>query len=212
MNTRSRFLVGLLVAILLFAGTVALLRAGFYGWTMFVLLPLLIGGLSAWVFRPDTGARAAKLGALTVFVSTLVLLALGQEGAICILMSLPLAAPLGALAAWLVYRAQSSKLAARGVTMIILLPPAVLTWDTSASPPVFEVHSRVEIAASPAQVWKHILTLSELPEPQEWFFRAGLAYPREARIEGSGLSATRYCDFSTGPVVEPIEIWDEPRL
>src|SRR5262249_49732970 len=26
------------------------------------------------------------------------------------------------------------------------------------------------------------------------------------------LSATRYCDFSTGPVVEPIEIWDEPRL
>jgi hypothetical protein len=33
-----------------------------------------------------------------------------------------------------------------------------------------------------------------------------------ARIEGSGAGAIRYCEFSTGPFVEPIEVWDEPRL
>lgn len=27
-----------------------------------------------------------------------------------------------------------------------------------------------------------------------------------------GVGAIRYCDFSTGPFVEPIEIWDEARL
>ena len=27
-----------------------------------------------------------------------------------------------------------------------------------------------------------------------------------------GPGATRYCEFSTGPFVEPIEVWDEPRL
>ena len=64
----------------------------------------------------------------------------------------------------------------------------------------------------PEQVWKHIVTFSELPEPQEWFFRAGLAYPKLAHIEGTGVGATRYCEFSTGPVVEPIEVWNEPRL
>ena len=40
----------------------------------------------------------------------------------------------------------------------------------------------------------------------------GLAYPKKVRIEGEGTQATRYCDFSTGSFVEPIEIWDQPRL
>ena len=39
--------------------------------------------------------------------------------------------------------------------------------------------------------------------------RAGLAYPMRARIEGSGPGAVRYCEFSTGPFVEPIVTWDE---
>ena len=47
---------------------------------------------------------------------------------------------------------------------------------------------------------------------REWYFRAGLAYPMRARIEGLGPGAIRYCEFSTGPFVEPIEVWDEPRL
>jgi len=36
----------------------------------------------------------------------------------------------------------------------------------------------------PEQVWKHGVAFSKLPEPQEWFFRAGLAYPKRARLEG----------------------------
>ena len=77
---------------------------------------------------------------------------------------------------------------------------------------VFEVRSAVEIAASPERVWKHVVSFSDLPEPEEWYFRAGVAYPRRARIVGSGAGAVRYCEFSTGPFVEPIQVWDEPRL
>jgi hypothetical protein len=33
--------VGLLLSIVLFAGSVALLRAGIYGWTIFVVFPVL---------------------------------------------------------------------------------------------------------------------------------------------------------------------------
>ena len=53
---------------------------------------------------------------------------------------------------------------------------------------------------------------SELPEPHEWYFRAGIAYPQKAGIVGSGEGAVRYCQFSTGPFIEPVEAWDEPRL
>lgn len=42
-------------------------------------------------------------------------------------------------------------------------------------------------------------------------FRAGVAAPLRARIEGRGVGAVRYCDFTTGSFVEPITAWDEGR-
>jgi hypothetical protein len=212
MSAPSRSPAGLLLAISLLACGVALLRAGIYGWTVFALFPVVLGGLAAWVFRPATGARAAGLGALTVTAATGLLLIAGLEGVVCILMALPLAAPLGALGGWLMYHAESSRFGTRRVTALLLLPPATLLWDAKAAPPVFEVRTQIMVAATPEQVWKHVVAFSDLAEPQEWFFRAGLAYPRRARIEGSGPGAIRYCEFSTGPFVEPIEVWDEPRL
>ena len=32
-----------------------------------------------------------------------------------------------------------------------------------------------------------------------------------ARIEGEGVGAVRYCEFSTGPFVEPITAWEPPN-
>ncbi|MCU1273112.1 MAG: uncharacterized protein JWO48_543 [Bryobacterales bacterium] len=140
------------------------------------------------------------------------LLILGLEGQVCIAMALPLVLSLGALGGWLVYHFEPSRLPTRTVAILFLLPPASMTWDTKARPPVFEVRTAITIAATPEQVWKHVVTFPELPEPQEWFFRAGLAYPKRARIEGSGAGAIRYCEFSTGPFVEQIEVWNEPRM
>src|SRR4030095_11494964 len=57
-----------------------------------------------------------------------------------------------------------------------------------------------------------VVSFSDLPDPQEWYFRAGLAYPKRARINGRGPGAVRYCEFSTGPFVEPIDVWEEPTL
>jgi hypothetical protein len=96
--------------------------------------------------------------------------------------------------------------------MLLLLPSASLLWDVNAAPPIFEVHSAIEIAAAPETVWKYVVSFSDLPEPREWYFRLGLAYPERAHIEGSGAGAVRYCEFSTGPFVEPIQVWDQPHL
>ncbi len=43
-------------------------------------------------------------------------------------------------------------------------------------------------------------------------FRAGIAYPTRAEIQGTGVGAVRHCMFSTGAFVEPITIWNEPSL
>jgi len=74
------------------------------------------------------------------------------------------------------------------------------------------VRSAVEVDAPPEVVWSHVVSFSELPPPSELLFRAGVAYPMRAEIQGRGVGAVRHCVFSTGPFVEPIEVWDEPRL
>jgi hypothetical protein len=211
-STRARWLTGVAALIALVAGGVALLKSGTYGLTLFVVAPVLIGAFGSWVVRPATPAGAAGVGALATLLATCFLLALGFEGLLCVAMALPLTMPLGAAGGVVVYHAAFSRGQTQGMAMMLLLPSASLVWDVTAKPTVFEVHSAVEIAASPERVWKHVVSFSDLPEPEEWYFRAGVAYPQRARIEGSGAGAVRYCEFSTGPFVEPIQVWDEPRL
>jgi hypothetical protein len=211
-NTRVRAFVGLGLTAIVVGSGVALLHAGLYGLTIFMLFPAFLGGIAAWVLRPATGAKGAELGAFASMAGVCSLLLVRLEGAVCIVMALPLVMVLGALGGWLVYRAGHSRLGTGSAVMLLLLPPASLTWDASARPPIFEVRTAIEIAAPPENVWMHVVSFSELPEPREWFFRAGVAYPRRARIVGSGPGAIRYCEFSTGPFVEPIEVWNEPRL
>jgi len=199
--------------VLLVGGGFVLFGRGAYGLTLFVLIPVFLGGLASWAFHPATRWRAAGVGALAVLAALVAFLFAGRDGLICIAMAVPLAVPLGGLGGWLVYESRDSRRAARGgVAMLLLLPPAGVTWDVRAKPPVFVVRSTIEIAAPPQTVWKYVPAFSEIPEPQEWFFRAGLAYPKLTRMEGAGIGATRYCELSTGPVVESIEIWDEPRV
>ncbi len=58
MNMPARFPVALPFLIVFVCGGAALMRSGVYGWTVFVLLPLFLGGLASWTFRSTTGARA----------------------------------------------------------------------------------------------------------------------------------------------------------
>lgn len=211
-TTRARCVVGFLILIPFVAAGWILMRPGIYGLTLFILFPVILGGITSWVFRPKTGEQAARLGATAALTAALAFLLVGLEGLICIVMTLPLAMPLGALGAWLVYQSEPSTDTPLHLTMLLLMPSATLTWDVKAPPPVFEVRTEIAVAATPEQVWKHVISFPELPEPQGWFFRTGLAYPKRARIEGSGVGATRYCEFSTGPFVEPVDVWDEPRL
>jgi hypothetical protein len=74
------------------------------------------------------------------------------------------------------------------------------------------VRTAIEVHASPEKVWQEVVAFSEIPAPTEWMFRAGVAYPIRAQVLGSGVGAERHCVISTGAFVEPIEVWDEPRL
>lgn len=84
-------------------------------------------------------------------------------------------------------------------------------WRSDPAP-LFRVATRTEVDAPIETVWKHVIEFTELPPPREILFQLGIAYPIRAEINGSGRGAVRNCIFSTGTFVEPIEIWDSPRL
>jgi uncharacterized membrane protein YhaH (DUF805 family) len=192
-----------------------------YGWTIFVGLPFCMGFLSAllYSFREErTLARCIAVANSTVALVGIALLAFAVEGLICIFMAAPIAfgiATIGGAMGYAVqknlwWREQSPNL----FCSVILLVPAAMALEHVVPPalPLIEVRSSVVIHASSENVWRHVISFSDLPPPTEMIFKLGVAYPIRAEISGSGVGAVRHCNFSTGPFVEPIEVWDEPRL
>jgi hypothetical protein len=214
MTSAKRAITGAVIGLILVSLGVLMIRTGNYGLTLFVALPVAVGAFGSWVMRPKTAVKAAIAGMVANLIASLAFLASGFEGIICIAMALPLAIPLGALGGWLAYGPARKRTLVSGTAMLALLPLGVgtLGFDITAKPDVFQVRSSIEIAAPPERVWKHVVSFSELPPPDEWYFKTGIAYPMRARIDGAGPGAVRYCEFSTGPFVEPIQVWDEPHL
>jgi hypothetical protein len=175
-------------------------------------MPITTGAVGSWILQASTPENAAATGALATTLASASLLLIGLEGIVCIAMALPLTLCLGALGGFLFYSARLDRLGGRSIAALFMISSATLAYGSTAKPPLFEVRSSIEINAPPAEVWKHVVEFSELAEPQEWYFRAGIAYPKRARIEGVGPGAIRYCDFSTGSFAEPIAVWSEPHL
>jgi hypothetical protein len=80
----------------------------------------------------------------------------------------------------------------------------------SLPPPFFAVTSEIVVAAPPDRVWPHVIGFAKIAPPNEWIFRARIAYPIRAVIDGHGIGAAGYCIFSTGEFIELITAWNEP--
>jgi hypothetical protein len=198
-------------------GMVALGVVGFrhYGWVLFLWTPFVMGVVVGYIVNMREPASSTRL--VTALISSMGLTTLGFmvfaiEGLACLAMSAPLAVPLAMLGTT-TGASLASRAAPQGVALGLLLLPVGwgLESATAPPPPLHEVRSSIDIDAPPDAVWPHVLAFPPLPEPTEWWFRTGLAYPREATIVGEGVGAVRYCTFSTGSFVEPITAWEPGR-
>lgn len=192
-----------------------------YAWTLFLAIPFGVGVLSVLIYsyhepRSLGSCVLVAIGACALLAAAM--LSIAFEGIICILMAAPIAGFLaicGGIAGFLIQlhwpvRRQGPALLA---AIVLGLPSMGIIEGTAAvTSTEFAVRSTIEIDAPPEAVWEQVIAFSTIPEPREWLFRAGIAYPKRAEIHGRGAGAVRHCVFSTGDFVEPIEIWDPPRL
>ncbi len=200
-----------------FAVIVGVLVLKTYGAAVFLGAPFVTGMLSAVVanrIAPRARRHTIMIGLASLALIGAATLFFAIEGAICLVMAFPIAAPISIMGSLtgqlLAHREQPSSLG--HLTLILLAVPlgAGIEAAMPASAPRIVLTS-MEIDAPASTVWQHVVSFREIQRPPAWYFRFGLAYPLRARIDGTGVGAVRHCEFTTGAFVEPITVWDEPR-
>ncbi len=191
-----------------------------YGFGLFIWLPLTLGATSTLILSYKNLVARKKLrnnSYLTLLVFCLGLLAFAWEGVICLIM----AAPIGFLFTYLGFligvslsKSNQKEQTTIAIILLVISTPSLMAFEDSVKETdnLRSVVTRIEINATPDKVWKNVVAFPQLKDPTEFIFKTGIAYPINATIKGKGVGAIRHCNFSTGSFVEPITVWDEPKL
>ena len=201
--------------------SLSIFQLEFYGYGVFVGTPFSCGFIAAMIYAARQHRRlGACLGvaAMAITLLSALLFVLAVEGIVCLIIVAPIAyflALLGAIFAYFLQPAKSgTSFAAISIVALFIELPLLMGTEAlqPTVPPLHEVRTQMAIDAPREVVWEQVVAFSELDPPRDWLFKMGIAYPIRARIEGSGVGAVRYCMFSTGDFVEPIEVWEAPSL
>ena len=192
-----------------------------YGLMLFIGIPFFIGFLSLFLNSPGldkSKGQIASVAAGGVFLMCLYMFLFAIDGAICIILLMPLAffsAMLGVAVAHLIAsRFKGDKSNNISILIVLILTPALLGFEAHIDPrpPLRKIITSVEVDADIEKVWDLVVEFPEISPPDELMFKLGISYPINARIEGEGEGAIRFCNFSTGSFVEPITKWQKPTL
>jgi uncharacterized protein YndB with AHSA1/START domain len=169
----------------------------------FVILPLMMGIISAWCWKSLelTGRRLTGYSCLNGLLGIIFSAVFLGEGIICLLIVSPLI--LGfVIAGAFTGRGMFSK-DNKNVNVSILSLLFILFIADSISKPHYEnmVSDVVIINATPEEVWKHVVSFEKIEEKNEfWLFRIGMPMPVGATVDGHHEGAGRKCIFSNGYV------------
>ncbi len=201
---------GLAIALVMVGVSVLFLRT--YGVALFFLTPFAMGAVTTAVFNARFRSTASETIGVTLALfgfTAAAMTMLAIEGLVCLLMALPLAIGLGLVGALFARGSLRDRPQSLGlVSLLLFLLPVSAFVEPARGPVLHEVRSSVDVDASPTDVWQLVVAFPALPQPTDWIFTSGIAYPTQARIEGAGVGAIRYCEFSTGAFVEPITAWE----
>lgn len=193
---------------------------GNYGWSLFIAAPFAVSIIAPILYsykKKRSHLQCIQAAFLALFFTGLAALLIHIEGIVCLIMATPLIAVVAVIGGSIAYRIQGggtkSEVPKIAGSLSVLLPLMAL-WETGSpsTPPTYKVSTSVKVKAAPSDVWYRVVSFPPMEKPTEFMFRAGIAYPTHATITGTGCGAVRHCVFNTGTFVEPITVYDKPRL
>ncbi len=189
-----------------------------YGAAMFFGAPIVTCATAAFYLNRhrDRGIGRTILHSLaTLLVACMAFLLLGIEGGICILMAIPIFAPLGLLGATVGFGiAVSCHRSRKDETMglygcLVVLPLIGFVESRLDQSPVLEVRSEVVIEAPAARVWEHVIRFPDITSQPTGILATGVAYRCAPGLKGRGserfviVSSQRGCLSSRSRTGKP---------
>lgn len=213
---------GLIFTIPLGLVATALAVYGFelYGMALFCLAPFSVGLGSTLIYgyhKRRTYWSSLGVSQVAIFLLAVCIFLFAMEGAICLIMAMPLAMLLsafGGAAGWLMsFRFFGSRWRTNTLVLLVLGLPLTMGLEDSIydEPHQIEVTTEVIVEAPIEVVWQHLIDAAALPVSEYSLFSRGVAYPTEIRLEGEGPGARLVGDFTTGPFEVAIDEWDAPN-
>jgi hypothetical protein len=182
--------------------------------SLLVILPLVTAGIAGFLSARAGRTVSQSIGAafLTLTAILTILGFAAMEGVICVLMAAPFVGLLGIIGAllghWLATLTSRPAYQVQSAAWLAVIVCAAGESITPPAPLEDVVSSEVVINATPAEVWKQLKDIRDLPAPTEPLFVFGVAHPLEAYVVGEGgVGAARVCRLSTGDMPERISIW-----
>ena len=191
-----------------------------YTFGLFIWLPFVLGATSTFIhaYKNQTKRLTLRNNAyLTLLIFCLGLLLFAWEGLICLLMAAPIGlffTYIGFLVGYFLAKTVKANHAPLTIIILLLSVPSLMSFEYAyqSTDDFHSVVTTIEINAPQEKVWQNLIAFPQLNEPTEFIFRTGIAYPINATIMGHGVGAIRHCNFTTGSFIEPITVWDEPKL
>jgi len=186
------------------------------------MVPAVVGFLTTYVARTTSWVEALLMPWVTAAVSLASLMALNLEGAICIVMMVPVYLPMASLGGVLGMGARrwgrNGRLNAAGVGAVLLLPYLAAPGE-NALPLAMQqrvVENQVRIRAGADEVWSQIIRVPPIDAGQygtSFVHRMGFPRPVEATLSREGVGGVRHASFERGVVfVETVTDWEPRRL
>jgi hypothetical protein len=204
------------VAILVAAVLLSALMLGAYGWGLFIATPFVVGMTTGFIVNrraPQSGARTMSHVLAAGALGGLALLMLALEGFMCILLVAPLGLAAAALGGAFGRALAMFGQGGRKPLMSVAVLPALFVLEASMPPATaIDTQESIDIAASPAVVWRAITSEEPIGLSPGLPGLSGLAYPVRSRLMGEGIGATRLGVFSTGTALVSTSVEYSPEV
>lgn len=173
----------------------------------FVLVPMLMGIASAWVWRDlelntrQTVGLCFLNGSIAILLSAAFL----REGAICLVIASPLLFAFiisGTFLGKAMFKKRNDRLNISILAAILL----AFIIDSRSEHTYQNMVSDVMVVNAPvSKVWKNVVAYDRIKqEPDYWLFKIGMPNPVQSTAEGYHLGAKRKCIFSNGYVFDEV--------
>ena len=170
-------------------------------WAEFIVVPILMGIISAWCWRNEE-LSSRKLTAYSVYNVGIVVCLSGiflGEGIICLIIVSPLLMTFviaGAFAGRAMFKKKNDTL---NISIVAALIALFIMDGYSRHYYVNEVTDKVVVNAPVEKVWPYVVAYDRIKEKSNyWLFQIGMPSPVQSTVTGYYAGAGRKCIFSNG--------------